>query len=75
MELKTFLTGMASTNGKFAEHAQQRLDNLTNLYLGDPEQFWQLCDANNAKHPDELETIGRQIRITLPEGIPGMSND
>jgi hypothetical protein len=52
-----------------------RLDNLTNQYQGDPEQFWQLCDANNVMHPDELtETIGRRIRITLPEGIPGVSN-
>lgn len=52
-----------------------RLDNIANQYLGDPEQFWQLCDANNVLHPDELtETIGRRIRITLPEGILGSSN-
>jgi hypothetical protein len=49
-----------------------RLDNITAQYLGDPEQFWRLCDANNALHPGELtETIGRVIRITLPEDIPG----
>lgn len=53
-----------------------RLDNVTNQYLGDPEQFWRLCDANNVMRPEELtETIGRKIRITLPEGIPGTSND
>jgi hypothetical protein len=53
-----------------------RLDNVTNQYLGDPEQFWRLCDANNVMRPDELtETMGRKIRITLPEGIPGSSND
>ena len=52
-----------------------RLDNITNQYLGDPEQFWRLCDANNALLPDELtETIGRRLRITLPEGIPGNTN-
>ncbi len=52
-----------------------RLDNITNQYLGDSERFWQLCDSNNAIYPDELtETIGRQIRITLPEGIPGSNN-
>lgn len=52
-----------------------RVDNIANQYLGDPEQFWQLCDANNVMHPQELtETIGRKIRITLPEGIPGSSN-
>lgn len=54
----------------------ERLDNITAHYLGDPEQFWQLCDANGAMRPDELtETIGRRLRITLPEGIPGMTND
>ncbi|MCD4790093.1 MAG: LysM peptidoglycan-binding domain-containing protein [Bacteroidales bacterium] len=52
-----------------------RLDNITNRYLGDPEQFWQLCDANNVLHPEELtESIGSKIRITLPEGIPGNNN-
>lgn len=49
-----------------------RLDNLAAQYLGDPEQFWRLCDANRALRPDELtETPGRRLRITLPEGIPG----
>lgn len=49
-----------------------RLDNLAFQYLGDPEQFWRICDANGAMRPEELtETIGRRLRITLPEGIPG----
>jgi len=52
-----------------------RLDNITAHYLGDPEQFWRVCDANNAMRPDKLtETMGRRLRITLPEGIPGVSN-
>jgi hypothetical protein len=50
----------------------ERLDNITARYLGDAEQFWRVCDANGAIRPDELtETIGRRLRITLPEGIPG----
>jgi hypothetical protein len=53
----------------------ERVDNITAQYLGDPEQFWRVCDANGAIRPEELvETIGRRIRITLPEGIPGTSN-
>jgi hypothetical protein len=53
----------------------ERLDNITAHYLGDPEQFWRLCDANAAMNPVELaEIIGRRIRITLPEGIPGIPN-
>ena len=50
----------------------ERLDHITAHYLGDPEQFWRLCDANGALRPAELETIGRRLRITLPEGVPGM---
>jgi hypothetical protein len=53
----------------------ERLDNITAHYLGDPEQYWRLCDANGAIRPDELtETVGGRIEITLPEGIPGTSN-
>jgi len=51
----------------------QRLDTIAAQYLGDPEQFWRLCDANRALRPQELtDTVGRQLRITLPEGIPGV---
>jgi hypothetical protein len=52
----------------------ERLDNITAFYLGDPEQFWPLCDANAAMQPEELEEMGRRLLITLPEGIPGISN-
>ena len=60
------------------EHAVsegERLDHIAARYLGDPEQYWQLCDANGAVRPDELlEPVGRRIRITLPENIPGESH-
>lgn len=50
----------------------ERLDQIAAKYLGDPEQFWRLCDANGAVRPNELlEPVGRSIRITLPENIPG----
>ena len=53
----------------------ERLDNIAANYLGDPEQFWRICDANGAMRPQELtETVGRRLRITLPEGIPGVPN-
>ena len=65
--------------GRFAllqEHtvvAGDRLDNLAAEYIGDPEQFWRLCDANDAMRPDDLTArVGRRLRITLPEGIPGL---
>ena len=51
----------------------ERLDNIAAQYLGDPEQFWRLCDGNRALRPEELtQTIGKPLRITLPEGIPGV---
>ena len=60
------------------EHAVsegERLDHIAARYLGDPEQYWRICDANGAIRPDELlEPVGRRIRITLPENIPGESH-
>ncbi|MDE3011017.1 MAG: LysM peptidoglycan-binding domain-containing protein [Pseudomonadota bacterium] len=50
----------------------ERLDNITARFLGDPEQFWRLCDSNGALRPDDLTArIGRVLRITLPAGVPG----
>ena len=44
-----------------------RLDNLAARYLGDPEQFWRICDTNNVLRPEELtDEIGRTIEIGLP---------
>ena len=60
----TILTAHLLTQG-------DRLDNVTALYLGDPEQFWRVCDANNVLHPDELTAeaaIGQSLRIPLPQG-------
>jgi hypothetical protein len=44
-----------------------RLDNLAARYVGDPEQFWRICDANDVLRPEELtEEIGWIIKIGLP---------
>jgi hypothetical protein len=52
-----------------------RLDNLAARLIGDPELFWQLCDSNDALQPEELtEAPGRKLRVTLPEGIPGVQS-
>lgn len=43
-----------------------RLDLITARTIGDPEQFWRICDSNNAMHPDELTAeVGAIIRIGL----------
>jgi hypothetical protein len=45
----------------------ERLDNLTARYVGDPTQFWRICDANEVLRPEELtEEVGRAFRITMP---------
>lgn len=50
-----------------------RLDNISAHYLGDPLQFWRICDANRTMRPEELtENIGKKIRITMPEGMSGV---
>ncbi|NER97020.1 MAG: hypothetical protein F6J86_24750 [Symploca sp. SIO1B1] len=44
-----------------------RLDRIANTYIGSPEMFWQVCDANNTMNPFELlDTPGKQIRIPQP---------
>ena len=69
----------AQSLAQVSEHrvaAGDRLDNLAAKYLGDPQQYWHLCDGNGAVRPDELtETVGRRLRITLPQGIPGVGGD
>ena len=47
--------------------AGDRLDNIAARYLGDPEGFWQVCDANDVLRPGELtKEAGRAIKIALP---------
>jgi len=49
-----------------------RLDNIAATYLGDPEQFWRIADANGALRPEDLlRIVGQRLKITLPEGIAG----
>lgn len=50
-----------------------RVDLLAARALGDPTLFWQLCDANSAFDPSELEVAGSRVRVALPEGFPGVN--
>src|SRR5687767_2364757 len=64
----------ASRFALLQEHVVQegeRPDTLAAKFLGDPQAFWRLADANEAMRPEELvKAVGRRLRITLPEGIP-----
>ena len=46
-----------------------RLDLITAKALGDPEHFWRICDASNAMNPQELEVIGKRLKIPLIRGV------
>lgn len=49
---------------------RDRLDNIAFRYLGDPELFWRIADANVVLDPGTLtDTPGNEIAITLPEGL------
>jgi len=55
---------------------QDRLDSIAATYIGDPEAFWLIADANAAMDAEELtDELGRTIRITMPEGVPGGGGD
>ncbi len=46
--------------------AGDRLDLIANRVLGDPEQFWRICDANNAMYPFDLTSkTGNVLRIAV----------
>jgi hypothetical protein len=52
----------------------ERLDNIAAKFLGDPELFWRIADANGAMRPEDLvQTVGTILKITLPQGITGSS--
>ena len=45
-----------------------RLDLITARTLGDAEQFWRICDANNTMNPFELlAEPGRKLRVPVPQ--------
>ena len=45
-----------------------RLDLIAARTLGVPDQFWQICDANNAMNPFDLtDKVGRVLRVALPQ--------
>lgn len=47
-----------------------RVDLLAHQYLGDPQAWWRICDANAALDPDELvgpDNDGRVIVIGVPD--------
>lgn len=57
----------ADQSDSFTEYSVaegDRLDNIAAAHLGDPEQFWQIADANSAMRPEELtDEPGKKILL------------
>jgi hypothetical protein len=64
-----------STVAMHTVRSGDRLDLLAAKYFGDPLMYWLICDANGAIRPNQLvETSGSVLSITMPQGVPGVSN-
>ncbi len=48
-------------------NANDRLDLITARAIGAPEQFWRVCDANNAMNPFDLIEPGKVLRVAVPQ--------
>jgi hypothetical protein len=45
-----------------------RLDLISARTLGDPEQFWRICDASDAMNPLDLTAEpGKSVRVPIPQ--------
>ncbi|MCP4127242.1 MAG: LysM domain-containing protein [Gammaproteobacteria bacterium] len=48
----------------------ERPDTIAAKTLGDPEQYWRLCDANGSMHPNELtDEVGKLLIIAIASGV------
>jgi len=62
-----------AAEGAFGEMVRQddRPDLLAYRVLGDPEQFWRLCDVNRVLRPVDLtRAAGRRVGVPAP-GVGG----
>lgn len=47
----------------------ERIDTITARYLGDPTQYWRVCDVNLVTRPADLtEVPGARVVIPVPGG-------
>lgn len=75
--LRRFLpeTSALATMATHITSSGERLDTVAAQFLGDPELWWRVADANPATiPPDATLEPGTSLRITFPEGIPGQGD-
>ena len=68
-------TGPASLPASIVAGTLERLDQVAARTLGNPEQFWRLCDANAAMNPFTLiAESGGQLQLPSPYGAAQWSS-
>ena len=55
------------TTGTHSVSQGERLDLMAAAFLGDPELYWRIVDANAVLNPADLEVVGVNVRLALPE--------
>lgn len=55
------------TTGSHSVSQGERLDLMAAAFLGDPELYWRIVDANPVLNPSDLEGVGVNVRLALPE--------
>ena len=54
--------------GETAVVQGDRLDLITARSLGDAEQYWRICDANDCMNPEDLTgESGHTLRVPIPQ--------
>lgn len=52
--------------GEHTVEPGERLDHIAGRHVGDPAQFWRICDATDVLRPADLEKPGRKLPISMP---------
>ncbi len=64
--------GVFAAVGLYEVREGDRIDLIADSQIGDAELYWRIADANAALAPAELTArVGRKLRITMPQGVPG----
>ena len=59
-------------SGFYKVRQGDRADLAAYKVLGDPEQFWRLCDINRVQRPVDLTAnAGETLVVPGPNGVPG----
>jgi hypothetical protein len=69
-ELPSLIDESIQHSGTIIVSAGDRLDNIAAQTIGDPEQFWRICDINKFMHPFDLtREPGTELQIPIPGSL------